>query len=67
MTADMAKQLQYAWNAKHRDQVCLHSRMIEYLEPKNRRNAHYVVCRECGAMFPDPYTQFALGLSVQVA
>jgi hypothetical protein len=67
MNAEKAGLLQDTWHAKYGGKVCFHSRIIEKLEPKTRRNAQHVVCRECGAIIPDPYKQVAKGLVVHLA
>lgn len=67
MTAKNASLLQNTWSLRNGGKVCSHSRMIESLEPKNRRNAQYVVCRECGGIIPDPYKQVSARVTANVA
>lgn len=67
MTAEKAGLLRNTWNARNGGKTCSHSRMIEGLEPKNQRNRHSVVCRECGAIIPDPYKQFAMNLAAHAS
>ena len=67
MTATEAGLLQNVWKINHAGQVCSHSRIIEFLEPKNQRNGYHVVCRECGSIILDPYKPFSLGLAAHVA
>ncbi len=62
MTAEKAGLLRNTWKTKCGDQACLHSRVVERLEPRIRRNAQLVVCRECGAIIPDPCQQSAMDL-----
>ena len=55
MNLDEAGRLQDAWKTKHGDKPCHHARVIDYLTPPpNDQYTGKIVCRECGAIFPDP-------------
>ncbi len=52
MTPDEAGRLREAWRARG-NQPCSHSRVIDYLNSNNESEAGYLVCKECGEIFPD--------------
>ncbi len=54
MTLDEAGRRQEAWNAKNGTKDCQHTRMVDYLLTKKRKNTGYLVCLECGEVFIDP-------------
>ena len=54
MTSDEAGRLQKLWKAKYGDKLCPHHRLVDYLTSEKGGNAGRCVCRECGAIFPDP-------------
>jgi hypothetical protein len=56
MTSDGAGRLQEVWRARGK-KPCSHSRMVDYLYANDESEAGYLVCRECGAIFPDPLKQ----------
>lgn len=61
MTTDNAGRIQETWNIKYGEKACLHSRIVGRLESKRKRNPAFVVCHECGVIFPDPHQQVGLG------
>ena len=54
MTMEKARWLQNNWNAKMGNTLCLHRRMVDTLTSEGRVTPQLLVCRECGAMIPDP-------------
>lgn len=57
MTSEEAMRLQKLWKSRHNDKLCIHSRVVDYLQSHSTQNAGSLVCRECGAIFPDPLKQ----------
>ena len=54
MTIDRARCLQENWRSMKGNTLCLHRRMVDTLISQGRANPQFLVCRECGAIIPDP-------------
>jgi len=54
MNLDEAGRLQEAWKTKHGQKPCHHTRVIDSLIAQNGQSTGKLVCRECGAIFPNP-------------
>jgi len=58
MTSDEASRLQEVWRARG-NKPCSHFRMVDSLYSNDESEAGYLVCGECGAIFPDPLKQIS--------
>ena len=54
MTREKARRLQENWKAQQGNTLCLHRRMVDTLVSQGRATSQLLVCRECGAIIPDP-------------
>ena len=54
MSSDEAERLREAEKTKHGENLCPHNQFVEYLISKNGDSTGYLVCGECGSVFPDP-------------
>ncbi len=63
MTSRQAGCLQELWKSQYGDKFCTHSRVVDYLKTKDNQNSGNLVCRECGAAFPDPLKQLGQDFS----
>ena len=54
MTSEEAGRLQELWKAQNGEKTCTHNRVVDYLISNTELNTGSLVCRECGAVFPDP-------------
>jgi hypothetical protein len=54
MTLDEAGRLQDAWKIRNGYRVCHHARIVDSLVSKTGRRDGKLVCRECGAVIPEP-------------
>lgn len=59
MTQDEAGRLQELWKAKYGDKPCSHGRMVDSLTSENMTYTGFWVCRECGAIFQDPFRKLS--------
>ncbi len=57
MTSKEAGRLQKIWLLQYDDKLCSHSRVVDSLITNDNQNSESLVCRECGAVFPDPLTR----------
>ena len=60
MTSEQAGRLQERWKTRYEDKFCEHSRVVDYLRTNGSKNSGKLVCRECGAIIPDPLKQLRL-------
>ncbi len=56
MNLDEAGRLQEAWKIKNGDQSCQHSRVVDCFTTREGQKTGKLVCRECGAIYPNPHT-----------
>ena len=56
MNLDEAGRLQEAWKTRHGDEPCCHTRVVDYFTTHDGQNTGKLVCKECGAIYPNSHT-----------